>query len=145
MSTTDEPCRTAHRSDASAAPTLVRASDAEREATVTRLHQALGEGRLDLAEIDERVAAAYASRYRSDLPGLLADLPQPQPAQSQAPSWTEIWSALVWRTWVRVLGTAGSAQPAPTPGQCRVAALVATLAALWVVACAVAGAALVGS
>ena len=53
----------------------VRASDADRADTVARLHHALGEGRLDLAETDERVAAAYAARYRSELPPLLADLP----------------------------------------------------------------------
>lgn len=49
----------------------VRASDAEREDTVARLHHALGEGRLDLAETEVRVAAAYVARYRSELSPLL--------------------------------------------------------------------------
>ena len=38
-------------------PTRLRASDAEREDTVAQLHQALGEGRLDLADNESRVAA----------------------------------------------------------------------------------------
>ncbi len=56
-------------------PSPLRASDGEREATVARLHQALAEGRLDLAETEERVTAAYAARHRDELPPLLADLP----------------------------------------------------------------------
>jgi hypothetical protein len=35
----------------------LRASDAEREATVATLHHALGAGRLDLAETETRVGA----------------------------------------------------------------------------------------
>lgn len=79
----------------------MRASDAEREDTIARLHQALAEGRLDLAETDERVAAAYAARYRDELPPLLADLPHsgsaPSGAWSAAPAWTELWTSTVWR------------------------------------------------
>jgi hypothetical protein len=55
--------------------TPVRASDAEREAAVARLHHALGEGRLDLTETDRRIAAACAAVFREDLPPLLADIP----------------------------------------------------------------------
>src|SRR3954453_17105106 len=79
----------------------VRASDVDRSDTVVRLHQALGEGRLDLAETDERVAAAYAARYRSELAPLPADLPDssgPTAWQSTGPpAWNAIWSGLVWR------------------------------------------------
>ena len=39
------------------ASSSVRASHAERAATVERLHAALGEGRLELDETEERVAA----------------------------------------------------------------------------------------
>jgi hypothetical protein len=53
----------------------VRASDAEREAVVARLHGAVAEGRIDLEEFGERVQAAYAAITTADLAGLLADLP----------------------------------------------------------------------
>jgi Domain of unknown function (DUF1707) len=53
----------------------VRASDAEREATVTRLRDAAGEGRLSLEELAERVEAADGARTRADLASLVADLP----------------------------------------------------------------------
>ncbi len=53
----------------------LRASDAERERTAEVLHEAAGEGRLTLDELEERLAAAYAARYRHELPALTADLP----------------------------------------------------------------------
>lgn len=59
---------------------LVRASDAEREAAVTRLQSAVGEGRLDLDEFGQRAAAAYAAGTRAELDLLLADLPAPASA-----------------------------------------------------------------
>ena len=61
-------------------PPPVRASDAEREATVTRLQTAVGEGRIDLEEFGERVAAAYAATSTAELDQLLADLPAPATA-----------------------------------------------------------------
>jgi uncharacterized protein DUF1707 len=56
-------------------PPAVRASDAEREAVVRRLHTAVGEGRIDLDEFSERVQSAYAATTTADLAQLLADLP----------------------------------------------------------------------
>jgi hypothetical protein len=53
----------------------MRASDAEREAAVTRLNQAVGEGRLTMDEFSERLELAYAARTRGDLDPLLRDLP----------------------------------------------------------------------
>jgi hypothetical protein len=53
----------------------VRASDAERDAVVGRLNQAVGEGRLTMDEFSERTALAYAARTRGDLDPLLRDLP----------------------------------------------------------------------
>ena len=53
----------------------VRASDAEREHVARILRAAAGEGLLTLEEADERLAAAYATRYRDDLQPLTADLP----------------------------------------------------------------------
>lgn len=53
----------------------VRASDAEREQVVERLQRALSQGRLAVAECDERIAAAYASTTRGELAELTRDLP----------------------------------------------------------------------
>jgi hypothetical protein len=53
----------------------VRASDAERDAVVGRLNQAVGEGRLTMDEFSERLELAYAARTRGDLDPLLRDLP----------------------------------------------------------------------
>jgi hypothetical protein len=52
-----------------------RASDADREAVVTRLHTALAEGRLDTGEFAERAEAASTAATRAELDGLVADLP----------------------------------------------------------------------
>ncbi|HSV65139.1 MAG TPA: DUF1707 domain-containing protein [Mycobacteriales bacterium] len=56
-------------------PTGVRASDDDRERVAGVLRQAAAVGFLTLDEADERMAAAYAARYRSELTPLTADLP----------------------------------------------------------------------
>jgi hypothetical protein len=56
-------------------PIEVRASDAERERTADVLRRAAGEGRLTVEELDERLAAAYAARTRSELDALVRDVP----------------------------------------------------------------------
>lgn len=64
----------------------LRVSDAEREATVVRLREAGGEGRLTLEELAERVERADAARTRGDLEALTADLPAAiPPAATLAP------------------------------------------------------------
>jgi len=55
----------------------IRASDAERERFASFLSAAFTDGRLDLAEYDTRVAAAYAAVYHDELAALIADLPPP--------------------------------------------------------------------
>ena len=60
----------------SSASGRIRASDAEREEYATIVRDAVGEGRLSLAEGDERLAQVYAARYRDDLRPLIADLPR---------------------------------------------------------------------
>ncbi len=57
----------------------LRASDADRESVAARLAEQFAVGRLDLAEYDERVAAAYAATTVDELTQLLRDLPT-QPA-----------------------------------------------------------------
>jgi hypothetical protein len=54
---------------------MTRASDAEREATVTRLRKAAAEGRLTVEELTERIDAAYAASTQAELEPLTADLP----------------------------------------------------------------------
>ena len=125
-----------------AAGPRVRVSHAERAETVTRLQQALVQGRLDLAETDERVTAAFAARYDSELQPLLADLPPQPPAPDGAPSWSALWVSAVWRARILVLGEIGG-HIRPTSQECRSAAVLAGLATLWMLLCALAGAAMV--
>ena len=63
-------------SESGSALDRVRVSDAERDAVVTRLNDATGEGRLSLEEFSERVSAALAARTQGDLDVLVADLPK---------------------------------------------------------------------
>jgi DUF1707 SHOCT-like domain len=56
-------------------PAGIRASDAERDATVERLSAAAGEGRLTLEEFSQRMELATAARTRAELDRLVADLP----------------------------------------------------------------------
>jgi hypothetical protein len=53
----------------------VRASDADRDATVNRLREAAAEGRLTLEELTDRIEAAANAVMRSDLVPLTSDLP----------------------------------------------------------------------
>lgn len=52
----------------------VRASDAERHMTAQILQQAFSEGRLTMAEFDDRTAEAYQARFQTDLAKLTADI-----------------------------------------------------------------------
>lgn len=77
---------TADESRAERAPEGIRCSDAERETAATALHAAVGEGRLSLAEVEDRTATIYAARFRHELDAVLADLPR-----SAAPAPTSGW------------------------------------------------------
>jgi hypothetical protein len=61
---------------------VTRASDAEREATVVRLREAAGEGRLTVEELAIRIDAAYAATTLAELEPLTADLPAVAAASS---------------------------------------------------------------
>lgn len=61
---------------------LIRASDAEREEAIDRLRAHAAEGRLDVEELEERIAAAYAARTRDELAPLFADLPEERPRRA---------------------------------------------------------------
>jgi hypothetical protein len=58
-----------------AAPEDLRAGDTDRERVADALRMAHAEGRLDLTEFDERVAAAWQARTYRELRELTADLP----------------------------------------------------------------------
>ena len=53
----------------------IRASDAERDATIERLSAATGDGRLTLEEFSQRMELATAARTRAELDRLVTDLP----------------------------------------------------------------------
>ncbi|WP_231973994.1 DUF1707 SHOCT-like domain-containing protein [Pseudonocardia sp. HH130630-07] len=60
-------------------PEEIRISDADREAAAQRLHAALGEGRITLVELEERLGVVYAARTAGELRPPLADLPGASP------------------------------------------------------------------
>jgi hypothetical protein len=60
----------------------LRASDADREATVDRLHTAATEGRLDADELEERLSAAYAAKTCRELERLTADVTPAPPLRA---------------------------------------------------------------
>jgi Domain of unknown function (DUF1707)/Cell wall-active antibiotics response 4TMS YvqF len=72
----------------------IRASDAERDATVRRLSAATGDGRLTLEEFSQRMEEATASKTRAELDRLVTDLPADAaaapaavPAKASPASW----------------------------------------------------------
>ncbi|HEY2763476.1 MAG TPA: DUF1707 domain-containing protein [Pseudonocardiaceae bacterium] len=65
--------------------TEIRASDAEREHVARILRAATGTGLLSLAEVEERLSACYAARYRHELQPLTADLPDTRRLLAQTP------------------------------------------------------------
>lgn len=55
----------------------IRASDADREEAAERLRKGHAEGRLDLAEFQERLERCYESKTLGQLSALVSDLPRP--------------------------------------------------------------------
>jgi hypothetical protein len=93
----------------------LRASDADREATVERLQVAGIEGRLDSDELEERIESAYASRWCSQLEALTLDV-TPPPARvhpltpvfvrsARRPNGLAIASVVVGMLWMWWLGS----------------------------------------
>lgn len=64
----------------------VRVSDADRQRVAELLRDAAGEGRLEIAELEERLEAAWNAKVAADLAPLLADLPAGQQARAPAPT-----------------------------------------------------------
>src|SRR5271170_3891131 len=53
----------------------LRASDADRERVADVIRQAAGDGRLTMAELDERLDAVYAAKTYAELEPITHDLP----------------------------------------------------------------------
>lgn len=77
------------------APRRLRASDQDRDDAVTVLRRATTEGYLTLVEFEERLDAAFSSRYVDELDALLADVPGartapavPGRAAPRIPAWS---------------------------------------------------------
>lgn len=90
----------------------MRAADADRAAVAEVLGHAMADGRLTVAEYEERVARAYAARTYGELAELTADLPSaapratapsgppPAPLPACGPAWGGGYRRAVWRSWV---------------------------------------------
>ena len=64
----------------------LRISDADRARAAERLQVAMAEGRITMAELEERLAVVYGARYEGELVPPLADLPGPEPAGAPVPA-----------------------------------------------------------
>ncbi|MGW5519774.1 DUF1707 domain-containing protein [Nocardia africana] len=81
----------------------VRASDADREKIVERLRTAMNEGRLNLAEFDDRVQQVYTARTYGELSPILSDLPAVRDRPGAARSGrVPPWVLIMWTPWVFV-------------------------------------------
>jgi hypothetical protein len=60
----------------------LRASDADRELVVSRLHRAATEGRIAADELEQRVSTALKARTYGELEATVADLPGPRPRRN---------------------------------------------------------------
>ena len=72
MQTNDIPIVTNPITDGS---TAIRASDDERDRIARKLEREFAAGRLNMDELDQRIAAAQSTRTREQLLALTADLP----------------------------------------------------------------------
>ena len=89
------------------------AADADRAAVADQLAAAMSDGRLTLAEFDERLTRVHAARTYGELSGLTGDLPAapspvqltkptPEPAASGCAAWGHPGASLraAWRSWL---------------------------------------------
>lgn len=96
----------------------IRASDAEREDSISQLRDAVGEGRLTLEEFSDRVGLAQSARTDQDLARLTRDLPAAPLAVSTSSAPSEqhqaffshltrsgLWSLPSRSSWRSIFGT----------------------------------------
>ena len=73
----------------------IRASDEDRERIADRLRHGHAEGRLDLAEFQQRLEQCYAAKTLGELSELVGDLPRQQDQPQHSPlDWLRAWH---WR------------------------------------------------
>ncbi|WP_396454894.1 DUF1707 domain-containing protein [Actinomadura sp.] len=84
----------------------MRAGDADRERVAQVLREAAGDGRLTLAELDERLDAVYAAKTYGELAPLTRDLPAPGAAAPPAAGadWRPVEGAPSWRIGIGIMG-----------------------------------------
>ncbi|RBY83707.1 hypothetical protein DQ238_01080 [Geodermatophilus sp. TF02-6] len=97
----------------------LRASDADRYATVAVVQDAVARGLLTPDEGSQRMAAAYAAVHLRDLGPLTEDLP-PAPAASTPPGWRSLGTMAVEQLRSSVSG--------PAPGRLRPARIAVAVA-----------------
>ncbi|QKG20595.1 DUF1707 domain-containing protein [Actinomadura verrucosospora] len=86
----------------------MRAGDADRERVAQVLRDAAGEGRLTLAELDERLDAVYAAKTYAELEPITRDLPAAgspaaAPAPQSAADWRPVEGAPSWSTGIGIM------------------------------------------
>ncbi|OLT24571.1 hypothetical protein BJF79_45060, partial [Actinomadura sp. CNU-125] len=85
----------------------MRASDADRDQVAQILRDAAGDGRLTLAELDERLDAVYAAKTYSELQPLTRDLPAPGGAAAPPPTgavdYRPVDGAPTWKTGIGIM------------------------------------------
>jgi hypothetical protein len=78
--------------------TAVRASDGERERVAKLISEAAGEGRLSIAEADDRLERVYTTKFRHELAEFVTDLPddspQTQPGRERFPARLRVHAAV---------------------------------------------------
>lgn len=76
----------------------LRAGDADRERVADRLRKSHTEGRLDLAEFQERLERCYEAKTFGQLDELVGDLPRErEPAERSSASWAPWhWRLVRW-------------------------------------------------
>jgi hypothetical protein len=72
----------------------LRAADADRERIAERLRQSHAEGRLDLAEFQQRLERCYESKTIGELRELVSDLPRQDEDTGRSVGWSRAWR---WR------------------------------------------------
>ncbi|MDQ0930505.1 DUF1707 SHOCT-like domain-containing protein [Streptomyces turgidiscabies] len=86
----------------------LRASDADRERVAEVLRDALAEGRLDMAEFEERFEATYRARTYGELAPITRDLPG---AGVSVPAVSMVKQPVVGGSWAeRIVGGEGSSR-----------------------------------
>ena len=120
---------------AAASARRVRASDADRLATVERLQDAVARGLLTPDEGSDRMADAFAAVHLADLDPLTDDLP-PVPAERTAPGWRALGTLTVEQVRTSLAATTGRLGPA------RVAVVLLVAAVFLVLVGALSGVAL---